>query len=74
MYDFSRPGLYGDLEDRLVERFVTIRDYSTQPPGKPVYDSIDLGRYLREQTPERWGLFLLHVRAVRRRNVEQSNS
>ncbi len=67
MWDFSRPGLYGDLENRLIERFVTVRNYGGQPPGKPVYDSIDLGQYLQDQSPQRQGLFLLHLRAVRRR-------
>src|SRR6185503_603050 len=28
MYDFSRPSLYEDLEDKLVERFTTTHDYS----------------------------------------------
>src|SRR5262249_10350194 len=42
MWDFSRPGLYGNLEDKLVERFTDMRDYSTAQPGKPSYDSIDV--------------------------------
>ena len=63
MWDFSRPELYDDLEDQLVERFTTTRDYSGKQPGKPTYDSIDLGQYLAGQTRGRRGLFLLHVRA-----------
>ena len=51
MWDFSRPALYGDLEDKLVERFTTTRDYSGKQPGKPTYDSIDLGQYLQDKTP-----------------------
>jgi hypothetical protein len=67
MWDFSHPGLYGGMEDKLVERFATTRDYSATPPGKPVYDSIDVGQYLRDQTQSRRGLFLLRVRQVARR-------
>ena len=63
MYDFSRPALYENLEDKLVERFTTTRDYSDKSPGKPTYDSIDVGQYLQDNAQSRRGLFLLHVRA-----------
>ncbi|HWW86414.1 MAG TPA: MG2 domain-containing protein [Vicinamibacterales bacterium] len=63
MWDFSRPGVYPNLEDTLVERFTTTRDYSDKRPGTPTYDSIDLSQYLRDKTQARRGLFLLHVRA-----------
>ena len=65
MWDFSRPSLYGGLEDRLVERFTTTRDYSGKPPGKPTYDSIDVGQYLQDNAADARGLFLLHLRAMR---------
>jgi uncharacterized protein YfaS (alpha-2-macroglobulin family) len=64
MWDFSRPGLYGGIEDSLVERFVSNRDYSGKLPGKPTYDSIDVGQYLQDHALARRGLFLLHVRAL----------
>jgi uncharacterized protein YfaS (alpha-2-macroglobulin family) len=64
MWDFARPEVYGDLEDRLVERFVTTRDFSGAAPGKPIYDSIDLGEYLQDRAGERRGLFLVHLRGV----------
>ena len=67
MWNFSRPALYGNLEDKLVERFYTSRDYSAAPPGKPTYDSIDVGPYLQSKTQSRRGLFLLHLRSVGRR-------
>ena len=63
MWDFQKPELYSDLEDKLVERFVTTRDYSGKAPGKPTYDSIDVGEYLQDRTQGRRGLFLLHLRA-----------
>ena len=64
MWDFSRPRLYGNLEDKLVERFVAARDYTAKLPGKPTYDSIDIGQYLQEHGQGRRGLFLLHIRAI----------
>jgi uncharacterized protein YfaS (alpha-2-macroglobulin family) len=64
MWDFSRPGLYGGLEDKLVERFVVDRDYRGKLPGKPTYDSIDIGQYLQDHTQARRGLFLLHLRTI----------
>ncbi len=61
MWDFSKPSLSPGVEDAIVERVVTTRDYSARPPGKPTYDSIDVGQYLRDQSPSRRGLFLLRV-------------
>ena len=64
MSNFSRPFVYQDLEDKLVERFTLTRDYRDNRPGKPIYDSIDLGQYLLDKAQTRRGLFLLHVRSV----------
>jgi uncharacterized protein YfaS (alpha-2-macroglobulin family) len=64
MYDFSKPDVWNGLEDTLVERFVANRNYSGRPPGKPTYDSIDVGQYLQDHAQGRRGLFLLHVRAM----------
>jgi uncharacterized protein YfaS (alpha-2-macroglobulin family) len=65
MYNFSNPAVYEDLEGKMVERFRVIRDYSSQQPGKPTYDNIDLSPYLTDRTQSRRGLFMLHIRAVR---------
>lgn len=64
MWNFARPDLYGDLEDKLVERVVMSRSYSNVAPGMPTYDSIDLAPYLKDMTQQRRGLFLLHVRSL----------
>jgi len=69
MYNFARPGLYHDMENSLVERFVVQRDYKAEP-GKPTYDSIDVGQYLQEQTASRRGLFLLHIRGTRKPRLQ----
>jgi hypothetical protein len=66
MWNFARPSLYGDLEDSLVERTSTTRDYSGKSPGKPTYDSIDVGQVLQDQAGQRRGVFVLHIRAVNR--------
>jgi uncharacterized protein YfaS (alpha-2-macroglobulin family) len=63
MWDFSRPSLYNDMEDKLVERVTTTRDYSGKQPGRPNYDTIELGEYLDETAHGHRGLFLLHLRA-----------
>ena len=64
MWDFARPALYENFEDKLAERFVTTRDYSGRPPGKPTYDSVDVGQYLDDKGQSRRGLFVLHVRSA----------
>jgi hypothetical protein len=71
MWDFSKPQLYG-LEDSIVERFTTTRDYRRQP-GKPTYDSIDLGQYLQDKAQNRRGLFLLHIREAPPGNNSQED-
>jgi uncharacterized protein YfaS (alpha-2-macroglobulin family) len=64
MWDYSHPNLDEDLEDKLVERFKTVRDYTGKPAGKPTYDSIDLGQYLQGKTGANRGLFLVRIRSV----------
>ena len=64
MGDFSSPYVNPSLADQVVERFIEVRDYSDKQPGKPTYDSIDLGRYLHGKTQTNQGLFLLRVRSV----------
>jgi len=72
MWDFSKPQLFGDLEDSIVERFTATRSYHGQP-GKPTYDSIDLGQYLQDKAQNRRGLFLLHIRSVARQKDSQED-
>ena len=73
MADFSKPQLYG-VEDTIVERFTSTRNYSDAKPGKPVYDSIDLGRYLDDKANNKRGLFLLHVRTIPPHDADQQQS
>ena len=62
-WDYSHPNV-AYMEDKLVERFSSIREYTGKAPGKPTYDSIDLGRYLQETPTAPYGLFLLHLRVA----------
>ena len=73
MADFSKPQLYG-VEDSIVERFTSTRSYGDRQPGKPVYDSIDLGHYLDDKANNKRGLFLLHVRTVLPHDTDQKPS
>ncbi|HWF10472.1 MAG TPA: MG2 domain-containing protein, partial [Bryobacteraceae bacterium] len=62
MWDYSKPGIYADLSNKLVERWNVSRDYSGKPAGKPTWDSIDLSGYLRTKNGGNRGLFLLQIR------------
>jgi uncharacterized protein YfaS (alpha-2-macroglobulin family) len=73
MWDYSHPSLDEDLEDKLVERFQTVRDYSGKQPGKPTYDSIDLGQYLQGKAGGNRGLFLVRIRSVATKPADQKD-
>jgi uncharacterized protein YfaS (alpha-2-macroglobulin family) len=73
MWDFSKPYVNPQLADQMVERFIQVRDYADKQPGKPTYDSIDLGRYLQTKSAASHGLFLLRVRAVNRSAREKND-
>jgi uncharacterized protein YfaS (alpha-2-macroglobulin family) len=64
MWNFARPSIDDGIEDQLVERFSVERDYRGRPPGKPIYDHIDLGWYLEARAGSPHGLFLLHIRST----------
>jgi hypothetical protein len=72
MYDYSHPNLDDDLEDRVVERFTAVRDYSGKQPGKPTYDSVDLGQYLQGRTQANRGLFLVRIRSVKKPKKDEA--
>lgn len=58
---FVRPNLDQTFADTLVERFVEERAVPANDSGKPVYDHIDFGKYLREKNGG--GLFLISLMA-----------
>jgi len=58
---FSKPSLqYPITQQHLAEIEVETRDV-TAPPGKPVYETLDLGKYLDGAAGERRGLFFVKV-------------
>jgi hypothetical protein len=63
MWDFSKPQLLGDLEDPSSSASPPRAITAAGKPGKPVYDSIDLGQYLQDKAQNQRGLFLLHIRS-----------
>jgi alpha-2-macroglobulin len=63
LWDYSNPNFGNDIEDRIVEKFTTTRDFGAAEPGKPSYDSVDLTPYLLDRSG-RHGLFLLHLRSL----------
>ncbi|MDB6062843.1 MAG: alpha-2-macroglobulin family protein [Verrucomicrobiaceae bacterium] len=58
---FAKPNMSSVTSDRLVERFIEKRKLVVQGPGKPVYDSIDLGAYLKDKSHSRYGIFLIKM-------------
>jgi hypothetical protein len=67
MWDYSHPGIYGDISNKLVERWNVARDYTGKPAGKPTWDSVDLSTYLKSKNGMNRGLFLLQIRESRPR-------
>ena len=63
MGNYQHPNVWPNVQDQIAERFLTVRDYSGKAPGKPTYDSIDLGQYLRAGGQNR-GLFVVRVRSA----------
>lgn len=58
---FSKPSLqYPITQEHLAEIEVETRAVAA-PPGKPVYETLDLGKYLDSAAGERRGLFLVKV-------------
>ncbi len=73
MGNYTRPNLWPDLQDKIAERFLAVRDYSGKDPGKPTYDSIDLGQYLRAGGQNR-GLFVVRVRQAPPKQDDNDNN
>ncbi|MCU1257342.1 MAG: alpha-2-macroglobulin family protein, partial [Bryobacterales bacterium] len=74
MWDFAHPNVGSDLQDKIVERFIAVRDYSGKQPGKPTYDSVDLGQYLQGRAQANRGLFLLRIRPAPPKKPDEGES
>lgn len=58
---FATPRLYDDVLDTLVERFDEARPLPENEYGKPTYDNIDFGKYLREKASRSGGVFMVKL-------------
>lgn len=58
---FATPDVYDNLVDTLVERFHEKRPLPENENGKPSYDSIDVGQYLREKVGHPGGVFMIRL-------------
>ena len=74
-YNFGHPSFSGSYNiDNATERFVDDRALPQPGAGKPIYEGVDLGKYLGEG---RRGVFMLHVRAwdpVEKRTLAEEDS
>ncbi len=72
---FGHPGFSGSYSiDNATERFVEDRALPQPGSGKPIYEAVDLSKYLGEG---RRGVFMLHVRAydpVAKRTLAEEDS
>ena len=57
---FAQPQIYDESFDRLVERETYTRIFTDPDPSPPVYDSIDIGSFLRADGG-RQGVFILKI-------------
>ncbi|MBM9614074.1 alpha-2-macroglobulin family protein [Desulfobulbus rhabdoformis] len=57
---FAQPKIYGESFDRLVEREIYTRVFAETDPNKPIYDSVNIGEYLRTDGG-RQGVFVLKI-------------
>lgn len=69
--NFSIPDEYnGWQEDRVVERFSEVRPITSNTPGKPVYDNLDLSGYFQSDSPShsKLGVFLVRAKGLNLNN------
>lgn len=60
---FASPGLYDSDLDTLVERLHEKRPLPVSEYGKPTYDSIDFGHYLKERSSYSGGVFMVRLQS-----------
>jgi uncharacterized protein YfaS (alpha-2-macroglobulin family) len=58
---FATPDVYESVLDTLVERSIDERPLPENENGKPTYDSLDFGTYLREKTTHAGGVFMVRL-------------
>jgi hypothetical protein len=58
---FATPNVYDDVLDTLVERLDEARPLPENENGKPTYDNLDFGKYLREKASHAGGVFMVKL-------------
>ena len=58
---FAKPDIYGNVLDTIVERFEEKRPLPESEFGKPNYDSLDFGKYLREKSTQSGAVFMIKL-------------
>ncbi len=71
---FATPGINDDMLDTLVERFDDARPVPENEYGKPTYDNIDFGKYLREKASRSGGVFMVKLQGYDPEQPEEGSS
>jgi len=71
---FATPDIYDDVLDTLVERFDEARPLQENEYGKPTYDNIDFGKYLREKASRSGGVFMVKLQGYDPEQPEEGSS
>ena len=67
---FATPDLYDGEMDKLVERMVEKRPLPVSEYGKPSYDNIDFGKYLKERSHQAGGVYMVEIKPYDPKNPE----
>lgn len=67
---FAQPNVYDDVLDTLVERFEEKRPLAESEFGKPSYDNLDFGKYLREKSSHSGGVFMIKLQGYDPKNPD----
>lgn len=59
---FATPDLYDSEMDKLVERMVEKRPLPVTEYGKPSYDNIDFGQYLKARSHQAGGVYMVEIK------------
>ena len=70
--NFANPDIYDNVLDTIVERFEEKRPLPISEFGKPSYDSLDFGKYLREKSTQSGGVFMIKMEAYNPQKPDES--
>jgi uncharacterized protein YfaS (alpha-2-macroglobulin family) len=67
---FATPSIDDHTLDTLVERFNEARPLPENTNGKPTYDNLDFGKYLREKASRSGGVFVVKMQGYDPKNPD----